>query len=135
MKIEVNITKKYAFLIVITLIVIAGVAFVIANHNTGTPNPGHDISEIGGIEECASGFVLTHDSSGGLKCVQDGSIGCDWAGWRGALTFTVKEGSKYPSSYQTTIWNCVGGKLVEAKYMLCSDANQAPYNAGIDCSK
>lgn len=64
-----------------------------------------------------------------------GGISCNWENWKGAFTMTIHEGSKYPSSYQTTIFKCVSGRITEILYVPCTVANNATYKAGIDCSE
>ena len=70
MKIEVNISKKYLIIIIAVVVIAAAIVGVIANHGTSTPNPGHDLEEIGGIPTCGAGEVLTHTGIG-LTCVTD----------------------------------------------------------------
>lgn len=74
MKIEVNISKKYAFAIIGLLVVLIVGGFVYASHTTDA-SVNHGITQITGIPECTASQVLTHRSGGGVVCVADVSTG------------------------------------------------------------
>jgi hypothetical protein len=67
MKIEVNVTKKYFFGILIAILAIGGLIFAYAYNNPpvgGNPAVmGHSIDEIGTPASCAAGQVLTWSGS------------------------------------------------------------------------
>ncbi|NCO11791.1 hypothetical protein CO038_03480 [Candidatus Pacearchaeota archaeon CG_4_9_14_0_2_um_filter_39_13] len=49
MKLEVNIEKKYALGVILSVLVLASVIFAVAytpNPNAPTPNPGHNLTSI-----------------------------------------------------------------------------------------
>ena len=56
MKLEVNLSKKYFFILLGSILILAGVIYV----NAQDPAIfGHDVSEIGGIPECSANQYLT----------------------------------------------------------------------------
>lgn len=60
MKIEVNINKKYFFILLGVLIIIAGIIGVYAVLGT-TPNPGHAVT---GLQTCSANEILKMNSAG-----------------------------------------------------------------------
>ena len=106
MKIEVNISKKYLFIIIAVIVIAAAIVGVIASHGTSTPNPGHDLEEIGGIPTCGAGEVLTHTGTG-LICVTDQTGGnpvdCQtlyWYNWQWDIAPSC------PNNYVNVKTNC-----------------------------
>jgi hypothetical protein len=88
MRLEINIDKKQVIVIIGVMVLAISAFGVIASHTSGTPNPGHDINEVGGIPTCSSGQVLSHTANG-IECVDD-VVGtfegldqdtCTWTGW------------------------------------------------------
>lgn len=62
MKIEVNVSRKYLFVILgVVLILAAGIAVYAA---VDTTKPYHDVSQISGIPTCGAGTFLTQNSTG-----------------------------------------------------------------------
>jgi len=68
MKLEVNINKRYAIMIIASVLLLGVSIFVYAAIGDEAPNPGHEISEIAGFPDCANGEVLTH-SDGVWSCI------------------------------------------------------------------
>jgi len=58
MKIKIDIKKKYAFIIVSAIIVLAGIFIVFALGAGQIPNPGHSTSQLGAPAGCTTGQVL-----------------------------------------------------------------------------
>jgi len=83
MKIEVNVEKKYVFLIIGAILVLAGAIFGYAGM-TGTPNPvpnpGHSLNDIGG-PTCLVGQALTYNASG-WACMNIEKSNCNWNGYK-----------------------------------------------------
>ena len=70
MKIEVNLEKRYAYLIIGLLILVFGFFVVNALTPGVAPNPGHIIDNVAPPSECADGQVLQFtDSVNGWGCV------------------------------------------------------------------
>lgn len=65
MRVEVNIEKKYFFTIVALILIFGCAFFAYGTMISGSfkPNPGHDLSEIGG-PICQNGQALTRNSAG-----------------------------------------------------------------------
>jgi hypothetical protein len=73
MKIQINIQKRYFFGIVGMLLILGVVFGVYATIDSSSPNPGHNINELGGIT-CANGEAITRNASGwGCVAVSQGS--------------------------------------------------------------
>jgi len=72
MRLELNIHKKYFLILLGAILVISAGIFVYAQ--ASTPNPGHDISQIGGFPVCGANEALTHTDSG-WSCVGVSSDG------------------------------------------------------------
>jgi hypothetical protein len=113
MRIEVNVEKKYAFIIISLLVVIAGVVIGYA-YNSSPANPavmGHSINEVDGIT-CVSGQAVTRNSSG-WGCVALNTfnvdalkIACNWSGW----FYGDSSGIGYRTWFDTGTWE--GGYFI-----------------------
>lgn len=75
MKININLEKKYAFLILGAVLLLAGV-FAVWAYNSNPANPsklGHTLNEVDGIT-CAAGQAVTRNATG-WSCVAVGGSG------------------------------------------------------------
>ena len=91
MKFQINITKTRFFVLLGAVLLLIGALGVYASHTTGTPVPGHDINQIGGIPSCNSGQVLTHAGPLGIRCVDDIKGGSD-SSYPRKLCVVLKQG-------------------------------------------
>ena len=64
MKIEVNIEKRYFFVIIGAILLLGGVIFVYAYGGNNPSVIGHSLGEIDGFPNCIAGQALTHNSTG-----------------------------------------------------------------------
>jgi len=117
MKLEVNIEKKYFFVIVGAFLLLAGVLMVYAGPPTASkPNPGHDISE---LQQCPTGSVLKSNSLGAWEC------GTDVVG--GSGTTQVILNTDYCNSMDFTISDENGGmfelNLIKDGKNICKDVS------------
>ena len=62
MKIEVNITKKYFFILLGVIILVGGGVLVFAAVGDPAPNPGHRASDLAGFPDCGDNQYLKHDN-------------------------------------------------------------------------
>ena len=62
MKLEVNISKKYFFIILGVLLLLIGVLLVNAYGTNDPPVFGHSVEELDGFPNCASGRYLRHNN-------------------------------------------------------------------------
>lgn len=81
MKIEVNITKKYAFLILGVILIVGGIFFVNAYESGGPASVvGHDFPELEGVQaEISSGLTACSGSNLAIKTINptNGAVTCE----------------------------------------------------------
>jgi len=62
MKLEVNINKRYAIMIIASVLLLGVSIFVYAAIGDEAPNPGHVTSEIAGFPDCLDNQFLKHNA-------------------------------------------------------------------------
>jgi hypothetical protein len=126
MKIELNISKKYFFIILASVLLLGGLFITYAYGTNDPPVFGHSANEIDGFPNCNAGQALTHSSSG-WSCVSSSTSG----GFTNVAIFDFNNardsnGNTYTSANGQYTWNVPAG-VTKVKVEVWGGGGGNPY--------